>query len=101
MFRVPYRATIPAYEPGTLTPKDRRGSVALDPPCRLDQGRTIGQSPAKPGSSGRLAMLLESNNTLNVSRACLGESLAYEPGALTRTDRRAPVDLRPLRPESS
>jgi hypothetical protein len=39
---------------------------------RLDQGFTVGQTPAKPGSSGRFAVLPKSNNTLNVSRDFLG-----------------------------
>jgi hypothetical protein len=87
MLRVPYRATPLRTNRGQLRREDRR---ALRGPwlpgslCRLDQGRAVGQTPAKPGLSRWPAVLPESNNTLNVSRAFWGESLAHEPGELRK-----------------
>jgi hypothetical protein len=79
---VPYRANPLRTNRLWLSRMDRRGSAPSWAPgysYRLDQGIAIGKTPAKPGLSGRRAGLPESKNTLNGSRAALGESLAHEP----------------------
>jgi hypothetical protein len=94
-------------------PSDGLRRMVCRPPLNwifVKPGHAVGQTPAKPDSSGRHAVLLGHNNTLNISRASLGaadtvpldtttrcaclcgrQSLAHEPAAHSRIDRRGSV----------